>query len=62
MGGQSSTWAPWWAQARDGAFERDALRDAEVVVNGYRPVRFTRRAVKYDQGYVEGVMRRILST
>jgi very-short-patch-repair endonuclease len=50
------------AHDRDGAFERDALRDTEVVVNGHRPVRFTRRAVKYDQGYVEATMRRILST
>src|SRR4051812_17263127 len=37
------------AHDRDGAFERDALRDAEVVVNGYRPLRFTRRAVKFDR-------------
>jgi very-short-patch-repair endonuclease len=49
------------AHERDGAFERDALRDTEVVVNGHRPVRFTRRAVKYDQGYVADTMKRVLS-
>ena len=49
------------AHDRDGAFERDALRDAEVVVNGYRPLRFTRRAVKFDQGYVTDVLTRVLS-
>jgi very-short-patch-repair endonuclease len=48
------------AHDRDGAFERDALRDAEVVVNGHRPLRFTRRAVKFDQGYVERTLRAVL--
>ena len=48
------------AHDRDGAFERDALRDAEVVVNGYRPLRFTRRAVKFDPGYVELALRTVL--
>jgi very-short-patch-repair endonuclease len=48
------------AHDRDGAFERDALRDAEVVVNGHRPLRFTRRAVKFDPGYVERTLRTVL--
>jgi very-short-patch-repair endonuclease len=48
------------AHDRDDAFERDALRDAEVVVNGYRPLRFTRRAVKFDQTYVEATLRAVL--
>jgi very-short-patch-repair endonuclease len=41
------------AHDRGNAFERDAIRDAEVVINGHRPLRFTRRAVKFDQRYVE---------
>jgi hypothetical protein len=45
---------------RDAAFERDALRDAEVVVNGHRPLRFTRRAVKFDAGYVAETLRAVL--
>lgn len=48
------------AHDRDGAFERDALRDVEVVINGYRPLRFTRRAVKFDPGYVELALRTVL--
>jgi very-short-patch-repair endonuclease len=48
------------AHDRDGAFERDALRDAEVVVNGYRPLRFTRRAVKFDPTYVAATLRAVL--
>ncbi len=48
------------AHDRDGAFERDALRDAEVVVNGYRPLRFTRRAVRFDPTYVEQTLRAVL--
>ena len=48
------------AHHRDGAFERDALRDAEVVINGHRPLRFTRRAVKFDAGYVELALQAVL--
>jgi very-short-patch-repair endonuclease len=48
------------AHDRDGAFERDALRDAEVVVNGHRPLRFTRRAVKFDSGYVDATLHAVL--
>ena len=48
------------AHDRTIAFERDALRDAEVVINGHRPLRFTRRAVKYDQHYVELALRSVL--
>jgi very-short-patch-repair endonuclease len=48
------------AHDRTTAFERDALRDAEVVINGHRPLRFTRRAVKYDQHYVELALRSVL--
>jgi very-short-patch-repair endonuclease len=48
------------AHDRDGAFERDALRDAEVVVNGHRPLRFTRRAVKFDAGYVAETLHAVL--
>jgi very-short-patch-repair endonuclease len=48
------------AHDRDGAFERDALRDAEVVVNGHRPLRFTRRAVKFDSGYVDKTLHAVL--
>jgi very-short-patch-repair endonuclease len=43
-------------------FERDALRDAEVVINGHRPLRFTRRAVKFDQAYVELALRAVLES
>jgi len=50
------------AHDRDGAFERDALRDAEVVINGHRPLRFTRRAVKFDQAYVELALRAVLES
>jgi len=50
------------AHDRDGAFERDAVRDAEVVINGHRPLRFTRRAVKFDQGYVELALRAVLTS
>jgi very-short-patch-repair endonuclease len=50
------------AHDRDGAFERDAVRDAEVVINQYRPLRFTRRAVKFDQGYVELALRTVLKS
>jgi very-short-patch-repair endonuclease len=49
------------AHDRHSAFERDAVRDAEVVVNNYRPLWFTRRAVKYDQGYVELALRTVLN-
>jgi very-short-patch-repair endonuclease len=49
------------AHDRDGAFERDALRDAEVVVNGHRPLRFTRRAAKFDPTYVELALRAVLT-
>jgi very-short-patch-repair endonuclease len=49
------------AHDRDSAFERDALRDAEVVINGHRPLRFTRRAVKFDQSYVELALRAVLN-
>ena len=49
------------AHDRNNAFERDALRDAEVVINGHRPLRFTRRAVKFDQGYVELALRAVLN-
>ena len=48
------------AHDRAGAFERDAVRDAEVVVNGYRPLRFTRRAVRFDPTYVEQTLRAVL--
>jgi very-short-patch-repair endonuclease len=48
------------AHDRSVAFERDALRDAEVVVNGHRPLRFTRRAVKFDGGYVGATLRAVL--
>jgi very-short-patch-repair endonuclease len=48
------------AHDRSIAFERDALRDAEVVINGHRPLRFTRRAVKFDQAYVELALRTVL--
>ena len=48
------------AHDRTTAFERDAVRDAEVVINGHRPLRFTRRAVKYDQAYVELALRTVL--
>jgi very-short-patch-repair endonuclease len=48
------------AHDRDGAFERDALRDAEVVINGHRPLRFTRRAVRFDPGYVELALQAVL--
>jgi very-short-patch-repair endonuclease len=50
------------AHDRTNAFERDALRDAEVVVNGYRPLRFTRRAVKFDPGYVATTLRVVLES
>jgi very-short-patch-repair endonuclease len=50
------------AHDRDSAFERDAVRDAEVVINQYRPLRFTRRAVKFDQGYVELALRTVLGS
>ena len=40
----------------------DAIRDAEVVINQYRPLRFTRRAVKFDQGYVELALRAVLTS
>jgi very-short-patch-repair endonuclease len=49
------------AHDRDRAFERDALRDAEVVINQHRPLRFTRRAVKFDPGYVELALRTVLA-
>jgi very-short-patch-repair endonuclease len=49
------------AHDRDGAFERDALRDAEVVINRHRPLRFTRRAVKFDRAYVELALRAVLT-
>jgi very-short-patch-repair endonuclease len=49
------------AHDRDNAFERDAVRDAEVVINGHRPLRFTRRAVKFDQGYVELALKAVLT-
>ena len=49
------------AHDRDGAFERDAARDAEVVINDHRPLRFTRRAVKYDEAYVELALRSVLN-
>lgn len=49
------------AHDRSGAFERDAVRDAEVVLNQHRPLRFTRRAVKYDQAYVELALRTVLN-
>jgi very-short-patch-repair endonuclease len=49
------------AHDRDNAFERDAVRDAEVVINGHRPLRFTRRAVKFDQGYVELALKAVLA-
>ena len=48
------------AHDRDSAFERDAIRDAEVVIHRHRPLRFTRRAVKYDQAYVELALRTVL--
>jgi very-short-patch-repair endonuclease len=48
------------AHDRTTAFERDAVRDAEVVINDHRPLRFTRRAVKYDQAYVELALRTVL--
>jgi very-short-patch-repair endonuclease len=48
------------AHDRHSAFERDALRDAEVVINGYRPLRFTRRAVKFDRTYVEQTLQAVL--
>lgn len=48
------------AHDRTSAFERDALRDAEVVINGWRPLRFTRRAVKFDQRYVELALSTVL--
>jgi very-short-patch-repair endonuclease len=50
------------AHDRDSAFERDALRDAEVVINGHRPLRFTRRAVKFDRAYVELALRAVLES
>ena len=50
------------AHDRSIAFERDALRDAEVVINGHRPLRFTRRAVKFDQRYVELALRTVLES
>jgi very-short-patch-repair endonuclease len=50
------------AHDRSIAFERDALRDAEVVIHGHRPLRFTRRAVKFDQGYVELALRTVLES
>jgi hypothetical protein len=50
------------AHDRDNAFERDAIRDAEVVINGHRPLRFTRRAVKFDQRYVELALRSVLGS
>jgi very-short-patch-repair endonuclease len=50
------------AHDRDSAFERDAVRDAEVVINQYRPLRFTRRAVKFDQGCVELALRTVLGS
>jgi very-short-patch-repair endonuclease len=46
------------AHDRDSAFERDALRDAEVVINGHRPL----RAVKFDQAYVELAFRAVLES
>jgi very-short-patch-repair endonuclease len=49
------------AHDRDSAFERDAIRDAEVVINQHRPLRFTRRAVKFDQRYVELALRTVLT-
>jgi very-short-patch-repair endonuclease len=48
------------AHGRDSAFERDAIRDAEVVINHHRPLRFTRRAVKFDQSYGELALRTVL--
>lgn len=48
------------AHDRSIAFERDALRDAEVVINGHRPLRFTRRAVKFDPRYVELALTTVL--
>jgi very-short-patch-repair endonuclease len=49
------------AHDRTIAFERDAIRDAEVVINQLRPLRFTRRAVKFDQAYVELALRTVLT-
>jgi very-short-patch-repair endonuclease len=49
------------AHDRNNAFERDAVRDAEVVINGHRPLRFTRRAVKFDQAYVELALKALLA-
>jgi very-short-patch-repair endonuclease len=48
------------AHDRDNAFDRDAVRDAEVVINDHRPLRFTRRAVKFDAGYVELALQAVL--
>jgi very-short-patch-repair endonuclease len=48
------------ARDRDNAFDRDAVRDAEVVINDHRPLRFTRRAVKFDAGYVELALQAVL--
>jgi hypothetical protein len=44
-----------WGPRRDFVF-----RAQKVVVNDHRPLRFTRRAVKYDQRYVELALRTVL--
>jgi hypothetical protein len=42
------------------AFEEDRVRDAKLTLLGYRVVRFTYRQLRYERGYVAGVLERLL--
>jgi very-short-patch-repair endonuclease len=43
------------------AFERDRLRDAELVVDGIRVIRLTHRRVVHDEAAVHALLERLLA-